>query len=110
MGRDAMGTMANTLIMVFVGSSFNKQGKAKKINLWVSVNRKSYKFNNFSHYLYSVWIQCKNKYSLGGVMKGYIEERAVDIANYIIKNNATVRQTAKQFGVSKSTVHMDVTK
>jgi len=54
MGRDAMGTMANTLIMVFVGSSFNKQGKAKKINLWVSVNRKSYKFNNFSHYLYSV--------------------------------------------------------
>jgi len=47
---------------------------------------------------------------LGGVMKGYIEERAVDIANYIIKNNATVRQTAKQFGVSKSTVHMDVMK
>ncbi|SEW08491.1 putative DeoR family transcriptional regulator, stage III sporulation protein D [[Clostridium] fimetarium] len=43
-------------------------------------------------------------------MKGYIEERAVDIANYIIKNNATVRQTAKQFGVSKSTVHMDVMK
>lgn len=42
-------------------------------------------------------------------MKGYIEERAVDIANYIIKNNATVRQTAKQFGVSKSTVHKDVT-
>lgn len=42
-------------------------------------------------------------------MKEYIEERAVDIANYIIENNATVRQTAKKFGVSKSTVHKDVT-
>lgn len=42
-------------------------------------------------------------------MKGYIEERAVQIANYIIDNNATVRQTAKQFGISKSTVHKDVT-
>ena len=40
-------------------------------------------------------------------MKGYIEERAVQIANYIIDNNATVRQTAKQFGISKSTVHKD---
>lgn len=43
-------------------------------------------------------------------MKGYIEERAVDIANFIIENNATVRQTAKQFGISKSTVHKDVYK
>lgn len=43
-------------------------------------------------------------------MKGYIEERAVEIANYIIENNATVRQTAKQFGISKSTVHVVVTK
>lgn len=42
-------------------------------------------------------------------MKGYIEERAVDIANYIIENKATVRQTARQFGISKSTVHKDVT-
>ena len=42
-------------------------------------------------------------------MKDYIEERAVGIANYIIDNNATVRQTAKAFGVSKSTVHKDVT-
>ena len=42
-------------------------------------------------------------------MKGYIEERAVEIANYIINYNATVRQTAKQFGISKSTVHKDVT-
>lgn len=42
-------------------------------------------------------------------MKDYIEERAMGIANYIIENNATVRQTAKAFGVSKSTVHKDVT-
>ena len=42
-------------------------------------------------------------------MKDYIEERAMNIANYIIENNATVRQTAKEFGISKSTVHKDVT-
>ena len=42
-------------------------------------------------------------------MKDYIEERAINIANYIIENNATVRQTAKEFGISKSTVHKDVT-
>ena len=40
-------------------------------------------------------------------MKDYIEERAVEIANYIIENSATVRQTAKQFRISKSTVHKD---
>lgn len=42
-------------------------------------------------------------------MKEYIEERAIEIAKYIIENNATVRQTAKSFGISKSTVHKDVT-
>ena len=42
-------------------------------------------------------------------MKDYIEERAVEIAQYIIENSATVRQTAKKFGISKSTVHKDVT-
>ena len=41
-------------------------------------------------------------------MKEYIEERAVAIANYIIENNATVRLSAKRFGISKSTVHKDV--
>ncbi len=40
-------------------------------------------------------------------MKDYIEERAVEIAYYIIEHNATVRQTAKEFGISKSTVHKD---
>ena len=42
-------------------------------------------------------------------MKDYIEERAITIAIYIIDHNATVRQTAKAFGISKSTVHKDVT-
>ncbi|WP_053954722.1 sporulation transcriptional regulator SpoIIID [Inediibacterium massiliense] len=42
-------------------------------------------------------------------MKDYIEERAMEIAEYIINEKATVRQTAKVFGVSKSTVHKDVT-
>ena len=40
-------------------------------------------------------------------MKKYIEDRAVEVATYIIENNATVRQAAKQFGISKSTVHKD---
>ena len=38
-----------------------------------------------------------------------IEERACDIAVYIIENRSTVRAAAKQFGVSKSTVHKDLT-
>ncbi|MDE7313534.1 MAG: sporulation transcriptional regulator SpoIIID [Eubacterium sp.] len=42
-------------------------------------------------------------------MKSYIEERAVEIANYIIQYNATVRQAAKKYGISKSTVHKDCT-
>ena len=42
-------------------------------------------------------------------MKEYIEERAIEIANYVIDNNATVRQAAKVFGISKSTVHKDCT-
>ena len=42
-------------------------------------------------------------------MKEYIEERAINVANYIIEHNATVRQAAKAFGISKSTVHKDVT-
>lgn len=43
-------------------------------------------------------------------MKPYIEQRAVDVANFIINKNATVRETAKKFGISKSTVHMVVSK
>ena len=42
-------------------------------------------------------------------MKSYMEERAIMAARYIVENNATVRQTAKAMGISKSTVHKDVT-
>ena len=37
------------------------------------------------------------------------EERCVILGNYIVQYNATVRSTAKQFGISKSTVHQDIT-
>ena len=42
-------------------------------------------------------------------MRDYIEERAVETAIYMIETKATVGQTAKKFGVSKSTVHKDLT-
>lgn len=42
-------------------------------------------------------------------MKDYIEKRAVELAQYIVDNNATVRKTAKIFNISKSTVHTVVT-
>ena len=41
-------------------------------------------------------------------MKSYIEERALEVGNYIVEHNATVRQAAKNYGISKSTVHKDV--
>lgn len=40
-------------------------------------------------------------------MKGNIEERACQLALYIIENKATVRTAAQKFGISKSTVHKD---
>ena len=42
-------------------------------------------------------------------MKGNMEDRACALALYIIENRATVRAAAKKFGVSKSTVHKDIT-
>ena len=42
-------------------------------------------------------------------MKGLPEERTIRLAQYIIEENATVRRAAAQFGVSKSTVHKDIT-
>ena len=41
-------------------------------------------------------------------MKGNMEERAVKLAQYIIENRATVRTAAAKFGISKSTVHKDL--
>lgn len=42
-------------------------------------------------------------------MQDYIQKRVMDISNYILESQATVRQTATIFGVSKSTVHKDIT-
>ena len=42
-------------------------------------------------------------------MKDYIEERTIELANYIIENKCTVRAAAKHFNISKSTVHKDIT-
>ncbi len=41
-------------------------------------------------------------------MKGNIEDRACQLAYYIIENKATVRAAAERFGISKSTVHKDL--
>lgn len=43
------------------------------------------------------------------MVKGLPEERTIRLAEYMIREGATVRQTAAQFGVSKSTVHKDIT-
>lgn len=42
-------------------------------------------------------------------MKDYIEERVLELAHYILENKSTVRATAKNFNISKSTVHKDIT-
>jgi putative DeoR family transcriptional regulator (stage III sporulation protein D) len=42
-------------------------------------------------------------------MQNYIRKRSVKVAQYILKTSHTVRQTAEVFGISKSTVHKDVT-
>lgn len=42
-------------------------------------------------------------------MKDYIEERVLEAAKYIIEYRATIRKTARVFGVSKSTIHKDIT-
>ena len=42
------------------------------------------------------------------ILRTNIEERAVSLARYIVENRATVRAAAKKFGVSKSTVHKDL--
>jgi sporulation transcriptional regulator SpoIIID len=42
-------------------------------------------------------------------LKDYIEERVLEVAKYIIDSKSTIRKTAKLFGVSKSTIHKDIT-
>ena len=41
-------------------------------------------------------------------LRSNIEERVCDLAEYIVANRATVRSAAKKFGISKSTVHKDL--
>ncbi len=41
-------------------------------------------------------------------MSAYIIKRVIDIADYIIDTKKTIRETAKQFAISKSTVHKDI--
>ena len=36
-----------------------------------------------------------------------LHDRVIAVAKYIVEHGATVRQTAKEFGISKSTVHKD---
>lgn len=90
------------------------------ISFWVKIRRE---FNSFfTQTLYCVLFYEIHAYNIKTSILGWncmkgsnlfkhkqIEERAAEIAAYIIDNNATVRQTAKQFGISKSTVHKDVT-
>ena len=42
-------------------------------------------------------------------MKHNLDERACELAVYMIETGATVRATARHFGISKSTVHKDIT-
>ncbi len=57
--------------------------------------------NSFFTYLLLI---CK-----GGLFLNYtVEDRAAELGEYIVRNNATVRAAAKVFGISKSTVHTDV--
>lgn len=56
--------------------------------------------------------KCEHKkFNRGGTLdlKGYIEDRAIELASYIIEKKTTVRAAAKKFGISKSTVHKDIT-
>ncbi|MBO7179061.1 MAG: sporulation transcriptional regulator SpoIIID [Clostridia bacterium] len=48
-------------------------------------------------------------YNYNGNLSGQYDERAVELGRYIAETNSTVRATGKKFGVSKSTVHTDVT-
>lgn len=43
-------------------------------------------------------------------MNNYVEKRCILLGEYIVENGATVRQAGEYFGISKSTVHIDVTK
>ena len=48
-------------------------------------------------------------YNYNEKFTGQYDERAIELGRYIAETNSTVRATGKKFGVSKSTVHTDVT-
>ena len=66
---------------------------------------------NSTSYFIIARIYCLNEEirSVCLTKKDYIEERVLELAQYIIDTNSTVRAAAKKFRVSKSTVHKDVT-
>src|SRR5690625_1201778 len=51
----------------------------------------------------------ENQHREANGVHDYIKERTIRIGNYVIKTRKTVRKIAKEFGVSKSTVHKDLT-
>ena len=53
-------------------------------------------------------IECGQTGAGSVVVKGNMEDRAQDLALYIIENRTTVRAAARRFGISKSTVHKDL--
>lgn len=53
-------------------------------------------------------MKSKNSHNLPSKGKTTIDERAINLAHYIIDSKDTVRGAAKKFGISKSTVHKDV--
>lgn len=63
-----------------------------------------------SFFIFHAYKCIKFRLGEGGLrVQEYIRKRVLDISNYILESSATVRQTADIFGVSKSTVHKDVT-
>ena len=48
------------------------------------------------------------KGGLSVLAKTYIEERAIELAHFVVENKSTVREAAKKFYISKSTVHKDI--
>ena len=81
--------------------------KVKQENIFE--NYKFIRLIKIQHINFAFWINYKKEKCKRREVKEYIEERTIEIANYIIECNATVRQAAKTFGVSKSTVHKDCT-